>query len=73
MADAVLELGLAHDARGLEDALWDVDFRVLQQLMHARGRRNGVRYQWRHAARGSGDLAESFESLKERAFHGDWN
>lgn len=68
MAHALLELGLARTPGELESALWETDFRVVQQLSHAAGAQAGRRFRWKHSGPGDPSLEARAEALKRR----DW-
>lgn len=68
MADAILELGLAKDFASVQDALWEVDIRILQQVFHSRGKRQGVKTKWKAPGPDDTSFTERIEKLKNRDF-----
>ena len=69
MADTILELGLARNHKELDDALWEMDIRIIQQISHARRYRTGIKTRWQNAIEGGGaDIERDARKLEERKF-----
>lgn len=69
MADTILELGLAQNLQELDDALWETDIRIIQQISHARRYRTGIKTRWTNGIDGGGsDIEKEARKLEERKF-----
>lgn len=69
MADTILELGLARNQQELDDALWEMDIRIIQQISHARRYRTGIKMRWINGIEGGGsDIEQEARKLEERKF-----
>ena len=69
MADTLLELGLCRTEAELDNALWEMDIRKIQQLNHARLFRSGVKTRWASPLEGGADDIEAkARKIAEREF-----
>ena len=68
MADALIATGLARGVAEVEAGLWEIDIRIIQQLLHARGVRNGNKLKWRGLGPGDESMEKRMRTLQQRDF-----